>query len=123
MPAASAPEGTWRDFSGIGLLLTAVLAVLTLLAGSWSSLSFRQRRVAAVKERLKRTIKGAPLQQQQQQAQQQHAHQPAQPEPAMAAAETETLPLFERPDAMPVVAPIVSKAGLYMLCGPKGEGK
>jgi hypothetical protein len=137
--AASAPTATARPTAqGWGRTVVAVLLTLAgTLAAAWltgsvhpdrtssadaarknqqaaTAESFRQRRVAAVKERLKRSAKGVTSP---------HTT-PSQPAPAASqAAEEDTLPLFERPDAMRVVAPIVTKAGLYMLCGPKGEGK
>ena len=105
--ASSAPEGKWRDFAGIAALLTAVAGILGWLLASRASASFRERRVKAVKERLKSTLK--------------RAQQPA--VESTKGAGTETLPLFDRPYASSVVAQIVETAGLYMVCGPKGEGK
>lgn len=67
--------------------------------------AFAQRRVAAVKERLKRT-KAA-----------------MQKERAAKSLDGRTLPLLARPYAMAVVGLVVRNPGLYMFCGPKGDGK
>jgi len=104
-PAPAAPAGTWRDFVGIATLLTAVFAVMNWLSGSRSSTSFRERRVAAVKERLKATAKATPQ------------------ERAVKGSDEPAVPLFQRASAMAVVDIIVRTAGLYMFCSPKGEGK
>jgi len=69
--------------------------------------SLRDRRVKAVKERLKSTL----------------ARPQRRAGEGTHSAGKETLPLFDRPNAYSVVAPIVETAGLYMLCGPKGDGK
>jgi hypothetical protein len=63
--------------------------------------------VKAVKERLKSTL----------------VRQQRRSEKGADGAGKETLPLFDRPYANSVVAPIVGAAGLYMLHGPKGDGK
>ena len=93
-------EGTWRDFAGIAAMLTALLGVGSMLAGSQSSVSFRKRRVVAVKECLRSsaTPKGR------------------------TAKSLGGRTLFARPFAVSALASL-KKPGLSMLCGPKGDGK
>ena len=76
---------------------TAALDLARKTELSETANSFQQRRVAAVKERLKSK--------------------------ASATSKATTAGLFDRPAAMEAVAVIAEKAGLYMVCGPKGEGK
>ena len=61
--------------------------------------SFQQRRVDAVKERLTRRLDDSSV------------------------TSTAVGNLFPREDALAVVAVVAKNAGLYMICGPKGEGK
>ena len=118
------------DWRNIAISLVSILGTLGVVAAAWLTgivgpdratavdkarkqeqaavaASFRDRRVEAVKERLKSTLK--------------RAQQPA--VERTKGAGTETLPLFDRPYASSMVAQIVETAGLYMVCGPKGEGK
>lgn len=69
-----------------------------------AAVSFTARRVAAIKETLKRSGTRA-------------AQKPANK------VGKGPLPLIKRPYAMSVLEPIVRQAGLYMVCGPTGEGK
>lgn len=117
----------WKTKPAISLLSIAG-ALLGVVIGSWmtgiegpdrtdaaeaarkrqladTAQAFSQRRVAAVKERLKRTEKATPQ------------------ERAARSLGARTLLLLERSSAMAVADIIVRTAGLYMFCGPKGEGK
>jgi hypothetical protein len=130
--SATGPKAKrWPNFSKTTISLLSIAATLTgVVAAAWLTgitgpdrapaadkerkqqqaaivEFFRDRRVKAVKERLKSSR--------------------AQPQPrsdkGADRAGDETLRLFDRPYAVSVVAPIVETPGLYMLCGPKGDGK
>jgi hypothetical protein len=121
----------WRNFSKPTISLLSIAATLTsVVVASWLTgivgpdrataaekerkqqqaavaASFRDRRVKAVKESLKSTM----------------VRQQRRSGKGADGGGKQTLPLLDRPYAYSVVAPIVETAGLYMLCGPKGDGK
>lgn len=100
-------------------MLTVVVGLFGWLLSSWSSASFRQRRVEAVKERLK----SASPQKRAAKERLNSTEKASPQERAAKSSDGRTLPLFERASAMAVVDIIVKTAGLYMFCGPKGDGK
>jgi len=120
--AAAASEAWWKTKPAILLLTTVatlLASVVTVLLQKQlaeaevvrktqlaeTAQTFTARRVADVKKRLMRTATATPQ------------------ERAAKSAAERVLPLFPRPSAEAVVDIIVRTAGLYMFCGPKGEGK
>jgi len=124
---AAGPDAWWEAKPAFSLL-SVVGTLLAAVIGAWvtgivgpdrtnagetarnkqladTAQAFTPRRVAAVKERLLRTDTATPQ------------------ERAAKRSDGRTLPLFARPSAMAAVDVIVRTAGLYMFCGPKGEGK
>jgi hypothetical protein len=107
----------WKTKPTISLLSIGA-TLLAIVIGVWTTMAevarkkqlaetaeaFSQQRVAAVKERLKRTREATPE------------------ERAATNSGKRTLPLLMRPSAIAMVE-LLRTAGLFMLFGPKGEGK